>query len=402
MPSGFLRTMNSRWHWQIAGLLGLLVTVVFLLWLRLRPDPRVEAMLEWNDLNNAAVDTEVILAELPLLDDRAIRRLADEPFRDDGPWYKIESWLMNSNLPQWLMKWMPVLTPRSLVKKNALKVLTLLGPRARPFANRIATLGTNYGSAYADDAAFALVMIQGADPTNFAKFVPWASSANESQQFEFAMHCAFVGTNPPLSQLPILIRALSSPDERNRSRAAYAISLYGSAASNAVPALRKCLSDPDLKVRPTAAFALGFVAPEFADEAVAVMLNPTSTNSTRFKDCAHQLYARLGPAAHAAIPWLESELADPKMKMWRGAAAVALWRIRHEATPTSVEALAWDIEHGVQRSRRWSLQALAEIGPPATNALPAIKRMTRHPRLLLRQMAQTALSSVMQTPASAH
>jgi hypothetical protein len=385
--------VKSRWLWLILGTIALMALTVLPLWLRHRPDPRIEDLL-------STFDNEIILAELPLLDDRALQALADELEHYDGwqPPTKVQNLLSQS-----FEEKLNASRSRAMERQHrSLRIMGLLGVRARPFISKIAALATNQGTIIATEATVALSLIQDTDPDTLTNFVPWIASAGPAQRFELAIRCAMAKTNPSPSLLPLLLKPLESSELKRgpeRQSAARVIARYCPLASNAAPFLRMHLADADKRVRPNAAFALGFVAPEFADEAVAAMLEQTRTNNSWTGDHAHQLYARLGPAAHAAVPQLESELADPNLKMFHGAAAVALWRIRHEVSPRMVEALTWDIEHGVQRSQRWSLQALADIGPPATNAVPALQRMTNHPRVLLRQMATNALRSIAQPAA---
>ena len=393
--------MKSRWRWLVLSPVLLLVLSASLLWLRDRSDPRLEAILD-HSRPDAAIDDEVVLAELPLLDERAFRKLLREPLRPDGFLADTEMWL-RGHLPASFQDMLPKANARRHERRQkALRILALLGADARPYASQIEVLATNQDFFMANDANVALVLIQGAGPESVTNLVRRMSATNPSALVHVAARCAQVGTNSPPVLLPILIDALDAKSGNDRLTAARAIARYGSQANSAAQQLRRHLGDSAKNVRPSMAFALGSVAPEFADEAVAAMLEQQRTNNSWTGDYAHQLYARLGPAAHAAVPSLETELANPVHKMSHGAAAVALWRIRHEVTPVMVEALAWDIEHGVQRSQRWSLQALAEIGPPATNAVPALRRMTKHPRVLFRQMAEDALQAITKPSSPAH
>ena len=400
MPS-FPLCMKFRWRWLLVCVVALVVAGAALLWLRARPDPHIEGLLDWKS-GDCAIDEEVILAELPLLDDHAVQRLAEEAFRVDGIHVRalmsLRRWL-----PSWVQPRLAALgTARRFRAMRAVRVLGLLQDRARPFASRLATLATNRNSEISGDAILALAAINRVDPTNLTSISPWIGWSGQPSNLRLAALFALRMTNPPTSLLSVFMAGLDAPDDNSRLHSARAIARYGTTASNAAPLLRRHLADSSKMVRPDMAFALGFVAPEFADEAVAAMLDAERRGNDYAGDNAAQLYARLGPAARAAVPSLEVKLTVPSWKMFHGGAAVALWRIRHEVTPAIIEAMAWDIEHGVQRSQRWSLQALAEIGPPAANAVPALQRMTKHPRVLLRQLAEDALKSITKPTAAAH
>ena len=396
--------MFTRWRCMVAGIIAIVAALFLMLWLQGRPDPRIEALLS-PTLPEAAIEEEVIQAELPSLDDRAIRRIAAELDWGEGVMKRAKLWIWQ-NVPsarQWMLS---VLSRNEDRRPQALRILGLLGPKARIVEPAVLHLVPTAPYGYSDPAAmwwFAWSRIHPPDAAYISNLTRTLAVSSESSRIQMASSHARAGTIPSQVLLPVLIAGLDAKRGDDRLFAARAIAPYGTNASAAAPDLRRHLADPDKKVRPNAAFALGFVAPEFAGEAVACMLEQQRTNSSWTGDNAQRLYARLGPAARAAVPKLESELADPRLKMFHGTSAVALWRIRNAATPSMIEALAWDIEHGVQRSQLGSLRALAEIGPPAAASVPALERMTHHPRVLLRQLAVDALSSIHgNRPGSAH
>jgi hypothetical protein len=169
---------------------------------------------------------------------------------------------------------------------------------------------------------------------------------------------------------------------------------YESRASNYVPVLLQMLADPSPTVRPSAALALGLVSPQYAETAVAVMLDQQRTNDSWTGDNAHLLYQAMGPAANLAVPTLRVELTDARRVIFHGDAAGALWRITGEVTSQIVEGLSTGVRIGVQRTQLRCLHILREIGPPATAAAPALHSLTNHPRILIRQLACEALESI--------
>jgi hypothetical protein len=157
------------------------------------------------------------------------------------------------------------------------------------------------------------------------------------------------------------------------------------------------LADPSLIVRPKAAFALGLVAPDYAESAVASMVDQRKTNLSWTGDDAFVLYQTVGPKAREAVPALEAELTDPKMAMTHGDAATALWRITGKMSPPIAEGLNTTLRIGVQRMQIRCLRIVKEIGPPAAATIPELQRMTNHPLILIRRLAGEALASVEHT-----
>jgi hypothetical protein len=196
----------------------------------------------------------------------------------------------------------------------------------------------------------------------------------------------------------VLNGPLRDPDATARSRALYALHFYGTVASNAAPVVLEMLSDPSPIVRPPAALALGLVAPEHGATAVAVMLDQLRTNLMWTGVDALALFQALGPVARAAVPTLEAELADPKLVMFHGDAAGALWRITGRATPQVIVGLSTGVRSGLPSTQLRCLRILREIGPPAAGAVPVLNSATNHPRILIRKLAREALDSINTPP----
>jgi hypothetical protein len=143
-----------------------------------------------------------------------------------------------------------------------------------------------------------------------------------------------------------------------------------------------------------AAYALGLVAPDYAETAVASMIDQQKTNFLWTGDDAFVLYQTVGPKARAAVPALEAELSDPKTAMTRGDAAAALWRITGKMTPEMADGFNTTLRIGVQRMQIRCLRIVKEIGPPAAATIPQLRQMTNSPLILIRQLATEALKSV--------
>ena len=103
---------------------------------------------------------------------------------------------------------------------------------------------------------------------------------------------------------------------------------------------------------------------------------------------------RIGPGARAAIPALAAMVKEPRHHAWNFA-AVALCRIGPEgraeasaAIPALIESLTKDQNAGV---RRTAATFLAEMGPGARQAIPALTAATQDPAQEVRRAAVETL-----------
>lgn len=388
--------MVSRTRVLLFGLVvAALAITAAMLWMS-RPDPRLAVVFglgdETGDFRNSAIELRVIQAEIRTWDDRQFQLLATELAQGEGMTARLRNWIW-VNAPVFRDS-MGSLFARRDHRPAILKVLAMAGPRARLADSAVETTAMAYTGYLSEMAAVALARIRNVDPEELPKRVPCMKRTPPTDQGYLWGFWSEVDANPPVSLIPHLILALNSKRDDGRLWAARALARIGTNAHAAAPALRRLLADPSKKVRPSAALALGSVAPEFAEEAMICMAEQQRSNRAWTGDYPNQLFMRLGESAAQAVPQLEALLADSKERIQAGSAAVALWRIRHFVTPRMVEVLAWDVEHGLQRSQIWSMEALKEIGPPAAEAAPSLERMTHHPRVYLRNLASEALASV--------
>jgi len=159
--------------------------------------------------------------------------------------------------------------------------------------------------------------------------------------------------------LPPLIKALDDPDPSVRLDAATAIGNMGPAAADAVPALTSALRDRAVGYR-----TLG---------SGAVKLPILSVGSD-VRNAAITALRKIGPPAHTSMPALKRlvEGGDP---FTSGQAALAIWRIDHDADsslPTLVKVLS---EPSAARQFPDLLKALGEMGPQAVSAIPLLTRL---------------------------
>jgi HEAT repeat protein len=91
------------------------------------------------------------------------------------------------------------------------------------------------------------------------------------------------------------------------------------------------------------------------------------------------ILGRLGPGAAPAVPDLRKALQVPALRPY---AALALARIDRSSADECVQGLAADLDETNPAARSAALAALLDIGPPAREALPALRGILRDPELV--------------------
>jgi HEAT repeats len=370
------------------GIAALIITLT----LSTHRDPRLERLIGWHTfrkLREAAIEREVVEAELASYGPELIPALRQE--LDGGSVWR-------TKLAQFIELRSPAFIAESIGQKHidsdrrrglAALCLGRIGPRAStaiPDLKRLAGSGGELGLT----AEIALAMIARQDPTVQSNAVAALASTSQPRRFFFMRHADEIWPG----RTDLFINSLNDEDQAVRANAAQALGHAGSSASNATSLLIPMLADRSVIVRPKAAFALGQIAPEFAEIAVASMIDQRKTNFSWTGDCAYVLYQTVGPKANAAIPTLESDLSDTNMRMFHGDVAAALWRITGTLSPAMADGLNTTLQIGVQRMQIRCLRIVKEIGPPAAATIPELRRMTNHPLILIRRLAGEALESV--------
>ena len=377
------------------ALLAFAVGLVALVTLMLCPrrDPRLERLIGWDsDLRNhreVAIEREVVEAELASHGSELIPALCQE--LDGGS-------LWRTKLALFLESKSPAFFAESIAQKHfdserrrRLAVLCLgrIGPGASPAIPEIKRL-IAAGGQLSLAAEVALAMVARQDPVIQSNAIAALKSTSQPRRHSFMAHADEIWPG----RTELFAGGLNDEDESVRAAAAQALSGAGSIASNATSLVLPMLSDQSSIVRPKAAFAVGLIAPDFAETAVASMIDQRRTNFSWTGDSAYVLYQTVGPKAKAAVTDLESDLADTNMAMFHGDAAAALWRITGNMSPAIAEGLNTGLRIGVQRTQIRCLRIIKEIGPAAMGTIPELRRMTNHPLILIRQLATEALKSV--------
>ena len=240
----------------------------------------------------------------------------------------------------------------------------------------------------------------------------WLSSANALRQIGVAA-------------IPSLIDALGNENSQVRSRAAFAITHFGSDGKQAVPRLIECqkiedaeeltsfvsalgaigpaakaavsaliplLAHEHLVVRARAAISLGRIKslPETVIPALTERLNDSS-DIVRYM--AASALGEFGSLAVSAVPKLKDALEDESV-MVRLDAAAALCRIDVERSEKPLAILIDALLDEDATTRRLAAHKLGIVGPTADRSLDALEQATEDPDKLLRDAAIKAIERI--------
>lgn len=253
------------------------------------------------------------------------------------------------------------------VRRESLHALGLMGPEARGALGRIEELTRDPDASTRREAASVLWSISGR---------PDAAST--------------------------LIEALRDPDKSERSLSAYRLGLMGPAAASAVPALIGMLEGAEPSDHEAALNALGRIGPQSL-AALPTMLRRSTSSSPGvipwvvslaslgpggvpvlieglddpddgIRWTAAAALGKIGDAAGDAVPKLARMSASDRSAD-RVVASLALWRIARDVRVVpALAASAGKTDPQAQAERYAALDALAEIGPPAAEAVPTLRR----------------------------
>jgi rhamnogalacturonan endolyase len=212
-----------------------------------------------------------------------------------------------------------------------------------------------------------------------------SSSVRERAAVELVKLAPDVG-----AALPALTAALSDSFQPVRWNAAKALGMVGAEARSAAPALAQALklSDWSGSAQVMAAWALGRMGPAAAEAVPALVAVLGKERQAIVRAEVVRTLAAIGPAAKAALPALTAALADENGFV-RCAAATALWQVGQDSVGVSglIEALQDPRIVGT----RLAADALAEMGPGAKAAAPALAEALRDPAPCARVAAARAL-----------
>lgn len=252
------------------------------------------------------------------------------------------------------------------VRRESIHALGLMGPEAQGAIGRIEELTRDHDSSTRMQAASVFWSISGR---------PDAAST--------------------------LIEALGDPDKSVRSQAAYRLGLIGAAANSAIPALTRMLEGENTSDHEAALNALGRIGPQSLPAVPAMLRRATAASPAMLpwdvslasvgpgavpfliaglddpddgiRWTAAAALGKLGAAAGDAVPRL-SRMSTSDRTADRVVASLALWHIARDDRVVPILAASAGKTGPRDRGERYAaLDALAEIGPAAAEAVPTLR-----------------------------
>ena len=194
--------------------------------------------------------------------------------------------------------------------------------------------------------------------------------------------------------VPALAKVLDDADAEVRRGAIELLGSLRSAAAPAAPALAKRLADDEPKLRYRAAQALGKIGPGAAP-AVDALAKALKDSNPIVRTCSAEALAAIGANAKSAGPALVGALKDdvPNARL-----AVAIACVKVGSPAPAVAVLAEFLNGGSPRVG--AAQALAEIGPAAKPAVPALVKALKARNEKVREHSALALGAIGPTAAA--
>jgi len=195
--------------------------------------------------------------------------------------------------------------------------------------------------------------------------------------------------------VPILLDLLRDGETADRIWALSALRVLGPASPKVLPAVAAALRSPDADVRESAALALD----GFGPEAVPLLAGALDDPGRRVRLLAMESLEAFAPEIEPAVPGLKRCLAeDGGSSELRDAALVDLALAGVEVAPLLSALLGPSAPEGLHE---WALERIAEVGPDAASAVPALAAILREGPSDLRRKAVEALAAIGPDAASA-
>ena len=184
---------------------------------------------------------------------------------------------------------------------------------------------------------------------------------------------------------PLLVSALRHPRAEVRITAIQAVRWRTNHQPELFPALTNLLQDSDGEVRMYVHAAIANYGAAASNALPAIVDNLLARNRPAgFNHSESELatgadaLGRMGPAAVAAIPVLQAGAAQQTSSYYRISAAIALWRIRHQA-PDALPVLIEEFPSLFDFFKPIVLECFGEMGTNAAETVPGILRFLDSP-----------------------
>jgi HEAT repeat protein len=186
--------------------------------------------------------------------------------------------------------------------------------------------------------------------------------------------------------VPELVESLAASPTASRLEAIDQLGAMGGQAAQAVPAMVQLLNDDSPAVRAHVLHALGRIGP--AARSALPMLGSLVNDADKTVRCeAIQALVdlRADPKVLVSLLSRAARDADPTVRLH---ALDALVQVGNQAVPVLIEML------GQEQHQYWACMALAELGPEAAQAVPALGRLLDHAQPEMRREAILTLGEI--------
>jgi HEAT repeat protein len=269
-------------------------------------------------------------------------------------------------------EWGNVLAPDTIMTKNRLAMLILLGTSAGGLIIFIFSSNRNDIPQESRAPARSQVSYQG-HPASY-----WREQMRSDGSLLTAPAKPLIGAEDPAS-IPVMAELLHDKDETVRQHAAQSLSTIAPLAREVLPDILASSRDADRSVRMYAALSLGSIRP-LGDDTIKPLVEALRDQEVCVRIGAAEGLARMGPGARSSIPALRAALQDEDQYV-AVKSALALYKIDRQidlAIPVLVEGL----KDPNSSRRSEAAKALKELGPDASGAVAALIDATKDDRLV--------------------
>jgi HEAT repeat protein len=198
-----------------------------------------------------------------------------------------------------------------------------------------------------------------------------------------------------LSHLPVVPQLEQALREGKtaRTRAGAANALGRSYSARSLPALIAALKDDAFEVRYAAAVAIVAVSPREPSAAVPVLVEALAAESADVRAEAAYVVRRVGSFGKPAAARLKERTRDPELRV-RVAAGLALVAVDPRDAAEAVAPLTEALDPKFSGDRAAVARALAEIGPAAKPAVPALWAVCKNSASNVRAGAAEAIARI--------
>ncbi len=194
--------------------------------------------------------------------------------------------------------------------------------------------------------------------------------------------------------LPVLIKALDYPGAR--ANVAEVIQQLGPTAASVAPALVKAYNDePNVDTRTNLLFALAEVGPQ-GKEVIDLAVEGCNDDDEGIRYASFYILGQIGPDAMRGKDALKSHL-DDEDQYYAATAAWALARIDEddpEVIAKGIPLFITALKNPRPFVRHEAADSLAELGPLAKSALPALKQVAKDDDPSVAEAAKEAIKKI--------